>query len=167
MLSSSHEDQLANKLRDMQQKRAKALKGKSRRFGNTRTKNIVRIPIRDDPLSTVDPVRKDEEERDQCVNNTLVPTIVVCDPSPPNSSSGVRDVHPPESPQSSPDDEATTDRVNDLVVETEVVPNTRKNEFSRVSPFLFNDGDILLFCHSSFSHYLCMCVLCVGIIRGF
>ena len=130
-LTTNHEEQLTNKLREMQRKRAKALKGKSRRFGNSRTKIIVRIPMRDDPLATTDLVRKDEKTG---VPNSLVPTILVSDPSRPSSSSGGYGAQTPMSVQAPLEEETTMDQGKDHVVEKGTVTSKNlKDSLSRVS----------------------------------
>ncbi|XP_022098922.1 uncharacterized protein LOC110983729 [Acanthaster planci] len=113
-LSLSHEEQLANRLRDMQKKRAKALKGKSRRLKDTRPTNIVRIPMMEDSLST-DLLGHELSTLDQKpslpnVNQCdILPAIVISHSSRPASSSSqvLYDSmeHGPESPHSPADGE--------------------------------------------------------------
>ncbi|XP_033647385.1 uncharacterized protein LOC117306916 [Asterias rubens] len=132
-LTTNHEEQLTNKLREMQRKRAKALKGKSRRFGNSRTKIIVRIPMRDDPLATTDLVRKDEKTG---VPNSLVPTILVSDPSRPSSSSGGYGAQTPMSVQAPLEEETTMDQGKDHVVEKGTVTSKNLKDSLSRGPFL-------------------------------
>ena len=105
----------------MQRKRARALKGKSRRLKDTRPKNIVRIPMMEDPLST-DLLNREPSgvNHESSVNQRdVLPSIVIsCSSRPASSSSRVPDDSVEHESESS-DGESTEDR--ETIVESKPV----------------------------------------------